>query len=207
MISKKDFCAFFKGAPKPAEDYYLYAKAFRESFPIVFESLFLATVYHESAGLKRTVESHNYSWERLMEVFPKYFKTEALAKCYQKSESIFDKVYANRMGNGGVMSGDGSHYKGRGYIMLTGKNNYRRFGLDKDPEKLEKDKYAMWVVALQFWRNDVEMKMFGKGGPIYRILRGATRRVNGGYIGMDHRWSEVQRLMKLLHTPDKPKEV
>ena len=43
-------------------------------------------------------------------------------------KKIANVVYASRMGNGGQASGDGWKHRGRGYIQLTGKNNYTKFG-------------------------------------------------------------------------------
>lgn len=41
------------------------------------------------------------------------------------AETIFDVQYADRMGNGDIASRDGSTYKGRGLIQITGKGTYQ----------------------------------------------------------------------------------
>ncbi len=90
---------------------------------------FLAQCGHESGGFRLTKENLNYSAKGLMGIFKKYFPTEALAKQYErKPEKIANKVYGGRMGNGPEASGDGAKYCGRGYIQLTGKDNYTAFG-------------------------------------------------------------------------------
>ena len=90
---------------------------------------FLAQCGHESGGFRLTKENLNYSAKGLMGIFKKYFPNEALANQYaRKPEKIANKVYGNRMGNGAEATGDGAKYCGRGYIQLTGKDNYTAFG-------------------------------------------------------------------------------
>ncbi|MGE5155497.1 MAG: glycoside hydrolase family 19 protein, partial [Bdellovibrio bacteriovorus] len=96
---------------------------------------FLAQVAHESMRLKTVSENLNYSADRLLQVFPRYFRDPALLASYaRRPERIANRVYANRMGNGGEASGDGYRFRGRGLIQLTGKNNYQAFSrwIDED---------------------------------------------------------------------------
>ena len=53
-----------------------------------------------------------------MQFLPKYLSENI-------SKSAADDAYDNRMGN---QTGEGYKYRGRGYIQITGKNNYRRIG-------------------------------------------------------------------------------
>lgn len=81
-------------------------------------------------------ESLNYSWEALYNGDFKAFRGNMeLSKKYgrggkpgQKAnqEAIANIAYANRMGNGGVSSGDGWKYRGRGIIQVTGKDKYQK---------------------------------------------------------------------------------
>jgi putative chitinase len=88
---------------------------------------FLAQCALESTGFTATVENLNYRAARLMQVFPKYFRGVDTAAYANNPEKIGNRVYANRMGNGDEASGDGFKFRGRGYIQLTGKNNYTSF--------------------------------------------------------------------------------
>lgn len=88
---------------------------------------FLAQCALESAGFTATVENLNYSAQRLLQVFPKYFKGVDVNAYARNPQKIGSRVYANRMGNGDEASGDGFKYRGRGYIQLTGKSNYQSF--------------------------------------------------------------------------------
>jgi len=89
---------------------------------------FLAQCGHESGGWKATSENLNYSSKGLMGIFKKYFPTLALAEQYaRKPIAIASRVYGGRMGNGAEATQDGFKFRGRGYIQLTGKDNYSAF--------------------------------------------------------------------------------
>ena len=89
---------------------------------------FLAQLAHESGELRYTEENLGYSATRLMQVFPKYFKTNAAAQAAAYNpEKIANIVYANRIGNGDERSGDGYTFRGRGLIQLTGRANYEAY--------------------------------------------------------------------------------
>ena len=88
---------------------------------------FLAQCALESTGFTATVENLSYSAQRLLQVFPKYFRGVDPNDYARNPEKIGNRVYANRMGNGDEASGDGFKFRGRGYIQLTGKNNYTSF--------------------------------------------------------------------------------
>ena len=88
---------------------------------------FLANLAVESGELRYSEENMNYSAAGLLATWPKRF-TAATAKAYQyKPEKIANYVYANRMGNGSVASGDGWRYRGRGLIGYTGRANYAAY--------------------------------------------------------------------------------
>ncbi len=90
---------------------------------------FLAQCALESTKFTATVENLNYSATRLLQVFPKYFKGVDVNQYSNNPTKIGNRVYANRMGNGNEASGDGFKFRGRGYIQLTGKNNYTAFSV------------------------------------------------------------------------------
>lgn len=89
-------------------------------------SAFLAQIGHETADLTAFEENLHYSGERLMVVFPSHFRNLVEAQFYAEAgpESIANRIYAGRMGNGDEASGDGYRYRGQGLIQLTGKDNY-----------------------------------------------------------------------------------
>lgn len=88
---------------------------------------FLAQCALESVKFTAVVENLNYSAQGLLNTFPKYFKGVDVNAYARNPQKIANRVYANRMGNGDEVSGDGFKFRGRGYIQLTGKNNYTSF--------------------------------------------------------------------------------
>ena len=163
---------------------------------------FLAQAGHESGGFRLTKENLNYSAKGLMGIFKRYFPNEAKAKLYErKPEKIANLVYGNRMGNGDEASGDGAKYCGRGYIQLTGKDNYLAFGkainedLSKDPT-LVAGKYAMLSAAWFFTKNGLH-KLADKGATD-EVVTMITKRVNGGTIGLADRIKHFKEYYNLL---------
>jgi len=163
---------------------------------------FLSQVAHESGDFKFVNENLNYSAKSLMSVFKKYFPTEALAISYErKPEKIANKVYANRMGNGDEASGEGYKYRGRGYIQLTGKDNYNAFsafiGEDclANPDLIA-TKYPLASAAFFFDKNKL-WDICDKGHS-HEIVIAVTKRVNGGIIGLDDRIKHFEEYNNLL---------
>ena len=114
-------------------------------------------------GFNNVEENLKYSAERLYKKFPSKVKTLAKAKQLEGNpKEIANVIYANRIGNGDVSSGDGWRYRGRGYIQLTGKANYEKFseyvGEDcvSNPD-LVATKYPL-VVAGWYFANRVKNK-------------------------------------------------
>ena len=163
---------------------------------------FLAQCGHESGGFRLTKENLNYSAKGLMGIFKKYFPTEALAKAYERQPAkIANKVYSNRMGNGTEASGDGAKFCGRGYIQLTGKENYTAFGKSigvdvcANPE-LVASQYALASAAWFFSKNGLH-KIADEGASDLVVTK-ITKRVNGGTIGLPDRIKHFKEYYSLL---------
>ena len=163
---------------------------------------FLAQCGHESGGFRLTKENLNYSAKGLMGIFKKYFPTEALAKAYERQPAkIANKVYGGRMGNGPESSGEGAKFCGRGYIQLTGKDNYTAFGkainedIVSNPDKVASD-YALLSAAWFFNKNGLH-KM-ADGGATDQVVTAITKRVNGGTIGLPDRIKHFKEYYHLL---------
>ena len=163
---------------------------------------FLAQCGHESGGFRLTKENLNYSAKGLMGIFKKYFPTEALAKQYErKPEKIANKVYGNRMGNGAEATGDGAKFCGRGYIQLTGKDNYTAFGKSINEDIAANptwvaEKYALLSAAWFFSKNGLHK--LADGGATDTVVTSITKRVNGGTIGLPDRIKHFKEYHALL---------
>lgn len=163
---------------------------------------FLAQCAHESGNWKLKVENLNYSAPALQSVFRKYFVNEATAAQYaRKPQMIANKVYASRMSNGDEASGDGWKFRGRGYIQLTGKQNYTSFNAVVQENILETpdlvaDKYPL-LSAAWFWDANKLNALADKGATDADVTA-ITKRVNGGTHGLDDRLSKFKTYYKLL---------
>jgi len=151
---------------------------------------FLGQCHHESGGFKFTTENTNYSEVGLKKRFNKYFKDKDISKYARNPEKIANVVYANRMGNGDEASGDGFRFRGRGYIQLTGKNNYKAFDKFVDDDivlnpDLVATKYPL-LTAAWFWDVNDLNEICDKGVNKSTIFA-VTKEVNGGIKGLEER--------------------
>ena len=161
---------------------------------------FIAQCGHESGDFNTLQENLNYSGERLLIVFPKYFKNLSeveLAKYSRQPEKIANRVYASRMGNGNEQSGDGWKFKGRGLIQTTGRENYtkcsqflfRDDSLVKNSELVAQPENAL-LSAIWFWKsNKLET---------IESYENLTKRINGGTHGIEDRIGRLSRAQRVL---------
>ena len=184
-------------------------------------SHFLGQLQHES-GLKPIEENLRYSEKRLTEVFGKYFKAplpltytkkqleewekipKSSARDYaMQPQKIANRVYANRMGNGDESSGDGWRFRGRGFIQLTGRDNYTALtkwakanGINTDyvnnPDLLLREADAL-ISALWFWTAN-DLNKYADKDDVLSI----TKRINGGTNGLQDRITEIAKFKKLF---------
>ena len=170
---------------------------------------FMAQIEHES-NLKPVEENLRYSEKRLIQIFKydldvnkdKVLSPQELLKAKQlayKPKEIANFVYANQNGNGNEASGDGWKYRGRGFLQITGRNNYtalsKATGIDyvNNPDLLLNEADAM-ISALWFW-NKHNLNSLADKDNIMRI----TRIINGGYNGLSHRIALLNKYKKLYN--------
>jgi putative chitinase len=162
---------------------------------------FLAQCGHESGGFKAVQENLNYSADGLKRIFPKYFPGNLSESYSRQPQKIASRVYGGRMGNGVESTGEGFKFRGRGYIQLTGKDNYTSFGraINEDvisnPD-LVSTKYPLLSAAWFFSKNGLH-KMADEGSTDAVVTK-ITRRVNGGTIGLADRIKHFKEYFELL---------
>ena len=131
-------------------------------------------------------ENLNYSAKALNTIFPKYFRRAGrdANEYHRQPEKIANVIYANRMDNGDTDSGDGWTFRGGGILQLTGRYNYTKFAKEMDMSAEEAVDYVRTkkgaLDLCWFW----DTNGLNKYCDAMDIV-GATKRINGGTIGLD----------------------
>ena len=162
---------------------------------------FLAQCALESTNFTAVVENLNYSAQRLLQVFPKYFKNVDVNAYARNPQKIGSRVYANRMGNGDEASGDGFKYRGRGYIQLTGKNNYQAFsGFIGEDCVANPDLVATTypLASAAFFFNSNNIWAICDRGANDATVTSVTKAVNGGTHGLAERIQNFKKFIQAL---------
>jgi len=108
------------------------------------------------------------------------------------------EAYEGRADLGNTQPGDGPRYKGRGFIQITGRANYRQAGkdlgvpLEASPELAERPDLAAHL-AVWFWTT---RKLNAKADADDFV--GITRAINGGTRGLESRTKLYDRAKSLL---------
>ena len=160
---------------------------------------FVGQCAHESGGFRALRENLNYKAEGLNKIFKKYFPTVESAQPFaHNQEKIANRIYSNRMGNGDEASGDGFRYRGRGLIQLTGKDNYQNFAdsigedVEDIPAFLETYEGAVQS-GCWFWESN-NLNALADAMDVKTM----TKRINGGYIGLDDRIKHINHAVEVL---------
>lgn len=115
----------------------------------------------------------------------KFMKEIGNSKTFKKYDPRHAPKKAKALGN--KVAGDGAKYKGRGYIQLTGRHNYKVAGealglpLEKNPELVEKPEVAA-KVAVWFWQHRVQPNVDN-----FNDVRAVTKPINPGLKGLQNR--------------------
>lgn len=107
-------------------------------------------------------------------------------------------AYEGRRDLGNVKRGDGHRYKGRGPIQITGRFNYRKYGdilgvdLENDPELASSPKFGTMIAGEYWHRNNLNHWADMDNG------KQITRKINGGYNGLNDRLAKIARAKRVL---------
>ncbi|CAB4131298.1 COG3179 Predicted chitinase [uncultured Caudovirales phage] len=163
------------------------------------QAAFIGQCGHECGNFRILEENLNYKAETLMKLWKSRFPTLEIANQYAKNpQKIANKVYANRMGNRDESSGDGYRFRGRGCIQTTGHANYyhagQALGVDfvMEPDLVASPKYAALTAGF-FWSTH-GLNALAEA----QNHKSITKRINGGFIGLDDRIQHTQMALAVL---------
>jgi len=162
------------------------------------QASFIAQCGHESDGFRFMEENLNYRAESLLKTWPSHFNHSNVAEYAHNPEKIASRAYANRMGNGDEESQEGWLYRGRGFLQLTGKNNYEAVSNDlqidfvSNPDAVGTVEGAM-ATAGWFWEKHNLNKYADSGDFV-----GMTKKINGGTIGLENRQARYEQALQVL---------
>jgi putative chitinase len=157
----------------------------------------LGQAAHESGGFNHTRENLSYSAEGICSTWKSRFKSiEEAAPLARNPKALAESVYFGRMGND--TKEKASLYIGRSFLQLTGYDNHKAFAHDMnrpdvltDPSLLEGElafEGALWF----FQKND--LFKIADGGVNEDTIKRITKRVNGGYHGLEQRTEETNKI-------------
>ena len=115
---------------------------------------------------------------------------------FKKYDPIHNPRKAKILGN--KEAGDGAKYHGRGYIQLTGRDNYKRAGralglpLEAQPELVEQPEIAA-KVAVWFWQQQVAPKVTN-----FSNTAQVTKPINSGLRGLEDRHIKYAGILALM---------
>ena len=194
-------------SPEILKDYIIaYARKYLPADQVI---PFIAQVSHESHGFRSLEENLNYSAERLSKLYPKLFPPKLAARVVaspDRDQIIANAIYGNRKDLGNTESGDGYKYRGRGYIMLTGKENYEKMGrslnidLVNNPDLASQPNYAAQI-AVSYWNTRVV-----KGGKIGNIAQVTKKIAGSSKQGIKSRTEKLKKYTRELGDRVLPKK-
>lgn len=156
---------------------------------IINLAAFLANCKQETGNFVAFSENLSYSSEtRIRQVFGSKFKGVDVKPYIKNPQKLANRVYAGSNGNGNEASGDGWKYRGKGYIQLTGKENYTKAqaGLNipllSNPDIILNDLNISAQTSAWWWKTYVYKRQVYKKEPpreVDQYIDGCSAVVNG----------------------------
>lgn len=163
---------------------------------------FLAQCATESGKFTLVVENLNYSANLLNKLFSRYFPGNLADLYAHQPIKIGSRIYGGRMGNGDEKSREGYTYRGRGYIQLTGKNNYTAFSKFIGKDCVENPDLVSTVYPLAsaaFFFNSNNLWSICDQGAGEDTVTLVSKRVNGGTNGLEERKAYFKKFWAALN--------
>jgi putative chitinase len=170
---------------------------------------FLGQIAHESGDFTIKTESLNYTTpKRIADIWPSRFNLtgedgKKNANEYVKNEQkLSESVYGGRMGNNNP--GDGFRFRGGGFLQLTGKDAYKGYAtyikktVEETADLIRTDNHYSLDAALWEYCLNMKLNTVADQGSDEEIIKKITKRVNGGYIGLDDRIKHFKKYYSLL---------
>lgn len=163
---------------------------------------FIAQTCEESGNLSTVSEDLNYRADVVCRLWPRFTLAQASAACSAGPEAVGNLIYGGRMGN--INPGDGYKFRGRGFIQLTGHDNYaessKRLGVDliANPDLVLVPEYCA-LTAADYWKNAGCNEL--SDPDTEESVKVVTKRINGGYINLETRlfnWRKAEVVFKDL---------
>ncbi len=161
---------------------------------------------HESMRFTRDKESLYYKAERLMEVWPRHFTSLGFARRFEREpEKLANYIYGQKLAKklGNKVPEDGYRFRGRGWIQLTGRDNYTRAGtwlgmdLVAQPQLAQRPDVAFlvaaWFMSTSTSRGKTALH-YAKKGDTEKV----TLAINGDLHGLDDRRQLTARVLHVL---------
>ena len=167
-------------------------------------AMFMAQCAEESGNFTTFIENTKYSPSNMTRIWPNRFPTMQAAQALHKQgeQAVVNSIYGGRNGNRPGTS-DGWDYRGRGFIQLTGRNNYavaaREIGdprIIQNPEMVGGDLKLSAEASLGWWLANKKARATAQAGDI----RGNTQTVNGGMTNFEKRLSYYNKYVKLVES-------
>lgn len=174
------------------------------------QAAFIGQCGHESGNFSKLQENLNYKTTALRALFGKHRITDEQCEALGRNDdsgqkanqnAIADVIYGGDFGRknlGNTEEGDGSKFKGRGFIQLTGRALYTKAGeaLGEDfannPDLVSTPRYAM-LTAGWFWSTKGCNELADSGD-----WEALTKKINGGTFGLKERITHTEQALQIL---------
>lgn len=120
-----------------------------------------------------------------------------------REEIASGAAYEGRRDLGNTQPGDGRRFKGRSFIQLTGRANYRQAGnelgwdLENNPQLVSSNDEVGIYATVWYWYSRKINDSIDSAKNLDDAIRKVTKKINGGYNGLNDRIAKTKRAMQI----------